>query len=92
MKIFRNCMLVVMLGVSCLWAVEARADAIPGLYNTGVAFSSNSVDQHYALIDYPYVYTGSAYVLGVPNPFSSNTNPLLSERSPGSPPPAASTL
>ena len=30
--------------------------------------------------------------ISVPNPFSSNTDPLLSERSPGPHPPAASTL
>ena len=36
--------------------------------------------------------TSMGAIIGVANPFSSNADPLLSERSPGSPPPAASTL
>ena len=74
MKILKKVMLLVMVSLFCLWAVQAEAAPIPGLFDTGVDNSNallpyGSLDPHYTLTAAPgftvprgtVVYNPSSY-------------------------------
>ncbi len=75
MRFFKSLMLMALLGSLSLWAVQAHADAISGLFDTGVVYNNTTmVDQNYTLVSAPagYGYTTSAYVLSSGWPLPSS--------------------
>ena len=80
MKLFAKVILLVMVGLFCLWAVQAEAANIPGLYSTGVDNSNallltGSVDPHYTLVagaDTRFTYPRSPVVVDLStSPFNN---------------------